>query len=127
VAEPARRVALATLGVVIDRRRAGEARVFEIGELAEQVAPVVVERDHQRVVGLRQPVQQQPAGIIVVDIGVPHRGERRDRTHRGVAATGDKVTGGADIGDAGRADSSVRPGLFNHPLDDLGVILPLLW
>src|SRR5580693_7082157 len=48
----------------LDRRRpvsAGEARIPEIGKLAQKIAPVVVESDHQRVIGLDQPVQQQTA------------------------------------------------------------------
>ena len=68
-----RRVPCVAARILIDRRRTRQVRVLEIGELAEQVAPVVIQCHHQRVIGLGQPVQQQPARVVVVDVGVPHR------------------------------------------------------
>ena len=75
-------------------------RILVIGELAEQLAAVVVERDHQLVVGLGEPVEQHAAGIVVIAVRIPDREQRRDRLDRGMAGAREKVGRGADIGDA---------------------------
>ena len=47
--------------IVIDGLRPVEVGVLEIGELPQEIAPVLVERDHQLVVGLGEAVEQEPA------------------------------------------------------------------
>ncbi len=111
--------------ILVDRLRAHEIRVLEIGEFRQHLAAVVVERDHQLVIGLGELGQQQPAGEIMVAPGVPDGEERGDRLDRGMAGAGEEIAGGADIGDAGRADRAVRPGLRHDPVGDLAEILAL--
>jgi hypothetical protein len=109
--------------VLVDGLRAGEAGILEVGVVGEEVAPVVVQCDHQRVVIGRKPVQQHPARVEVVDIGVPHGEERRHRLDRRMARAGEKEGGCAEIGDAGRADDAGRPGLGDDPLGDLAIVV----
>ena len=120
-----RRTHEAALRIVIDGLRPIEVGVLEIRELAQQIAAILIERDHQLVVGLGQAVEQQPAGIVVVGIGVPHGKQRRDGLHRGVAGAGEKVGCGADVGDARRPDRPVGPRLPHDPIGDLAVVLAL--
>ena len=97
--------------IVIDGLRPIEVGVLEIRKLAQEIAPVLIERNHQLVVGLGEAVEQQPARIVVVGIGVPHRKQRRDGLHRRVAGARQEVRRRADIGDARRADRPVGPRL----------------
>ena len=113
------------VGILVDRLRPGEARVAEIGIVREEVASIVIERDHELVVARREPVQQHAARIEMIDIGVPDRKQRRDRLHAGMAGAGQEQGGGAEIGDAGRADDTVRPGLRDDPLGDLAIVFAL--
>ena len=115
----------AALRIVVDRLRPIEVGVLEIGELAQQIAPVLIERDHQLVVGLGEAVEQQAARIVVIGIGVPHRKQRRDGLHRRVAGARQEVRRRADVGDAGRADRSVGPRLPHDPIGDLAIVVAL--
>ena len=67
------------VGILVDRRRPVEVRILEIGELRQQVAPIMVERDHQLVVARGEPIEQHAARIVVIAVGVPDREQRRDR------------------------------------------------
>ena len=111
--------------IVIDGLRSIEVGVLEIGKLAQEIAPVLIERDHQLVVGLGETVEQQPARIVVIGIGVPHGKQRRDGLHRGVAGARQEVRCGADVGDARRADRPVGPRLPHDPIGDLAIVLTL--
>jgi hypothetical protein len=96
--------------------------IGEVAELGPEVAPVVIERQHQLVVDQRQPLDQHATGIIVVGPGVPHREQRRDRLDRLVAGAGQEIAGRAEIGDAGGADAAVAPWLGDDPVGDLLVV-----
>ena len=108
--------------VVVDRHRPQQRGIGEVAELLAQVAPVVIERQHQLVVDQRQPLDQHAAGIIVVGPGVPHREQRRDRLDRRVAGAGQEIAGRAEIGDAGGADAPVAPRLGHDPVGDRLVV-----
>jgi hypothetical protein len=104
---------------------ADEARILAIGKLAQKIAPVVVESDHERVIGLGQPVQQQTARIVMVDIGVPYRRKRRDCADRRIPRAGEEVAGGDNIGDAGCTEPAVGPRLGDNPIGNAGVVVAL--
>ena len=113
------------VGVLVDRLRAGKVGIVEIGLVRQHVAAVMVEPDHDVVVARRQLVQKDAARIEVIDPGVPDREERRDRLDRRMAGTGEETGGRAEIGNPGRADGAVRPGLGDDPVGDLAEILAL--
>ena len=79
------------VAVLVDGLRAGEVGIVEIGLPCQHVAAVVVEPDHEVVVALGQLVQQDAAGIEMVDAGVPDREERRDRLDRRMAGAGEET------------------------------------
>ena len=110
------------VAVLVDRLRAQQRRIGEVGELLAQVAAVVVEREHQLVVDQRQPLDQHAARIVVVGPGVPDREQRRDRLDRRMAGARQEVAGRAEIGDAGRADPAVAPRLGDDPVGDRLVV-----
>jgi hypothetical protein len=114
-----------TVAILVDRRRPVQIRILVVRELAEELAAAVVERDHQLVVGFRQPVEQQAAGIVMIAVRIPHREQRRDRLHSRMAGAGEKIGGRADVGDARGAHRAVRPTLRHDPVDDLAIIVAL--
>ena len=89
------------VAILVDRLRTLERRVAEIAEVLDEVAPVVVERHHQRVIGLDQPIEQNAARIIMVPVGVPHGEQRRDRLHSRMASAGEEIGRRAHVRDAG--------------------------
>ena len=115
------------VGVVVDRLRPGEGRVAEVGELAQEVAAVVVERDHQLVVVPGELVHEHATRIVVVAPRVPDREQRRDRLDRRMAGRREKGGRRPDVGDARRPDLPVRPWLADDPVRDLAAVLALRW
>ena len=121
-----RRAQQRAIPVLVDLRRTAQMRVLVVGEPAEQLASIMVKRDHQLVVGLGEPVQQKAARIVVLAIGVPDREQRCDGLYRRMAGASGKVGSGTDIRNAGRTDGAVRPALPDDPVDDLAVVVALL-
>ena len=117
-----RRAGERTVLVRIDRHRPEQRGIGEVAELVAKIAPVVIERQHQFVVGERQPLDQHAARIIVVGPGVPHGEQGRDRLHCLVAGAGKEIAGRAEVGDAGGADRTVAPRLGHDPVGDRLVV-----
>jgi hypothetical protein len=111
--------------IAIDRLRAGEARILEVGDLGQNIAPVMIETDHQLIVICRQPIEQNAARVEVIDVGVPHREQRRDRLDGRMACAGKKQRGGTEIRDSGRTDHAIGPRLRDDPVRDFAIVLPL--
>ena len=111
--------------VLVHRRRAGQVRIAVMGVAAHPLAVVVVEGIGERAVVLAHAVEQHAAGIEVVRPGVPDRKRRHHRLDRRVPGRGQKIGGRADVGDSGRADPAVAPGLRHDPGHDIEVIVPL--
>src|SRR5579871_480099 len=114
-----------TVEILIDRLRAFEVGIVEVGKLLENIAAIMIEGDHQLVIDLCERLQLDAAGKIVVAVGVPDGRQRRNGLDRAMAGGREKVGSGADIGNAGRANGAVRPGLGHDPVGNLARILAL--
>ena len=109
--------------VAIDGLRTREARILEVGDLCQNIAPVMIESDHQLVVVCGQSIEQNTARVEVVDIGVPNREQWRDRLDGRMSGAGQKQRGGTEIRDSGRTDRAIGPWLRDDPIRDFAEVL----
>ena len=105
------------VGILVDRCRSGQIVVLEVGIVRDQVAAVEIEGIGKLAVIPRHARQQHAARIEMVRPCVPDREQRRHRLDVRMTRGGQEIGRRARIGNPGRADVAVAPGLLRDPVD----------